>query len=591
MSIRIKVLFLLGISLALTVFISILALSGSNQVLDRAVKFSQSTRVDVDLARTLAKATTTIKADPINPETGPMLKQVNKVVHTNFLAARASLKGQENKSFLAALDKAQAQWDDYYTQSMNLFDMASSDPSAAIGMIESVYESKFIPFQKTLKHTINLGLQHGNVLQTNIDQSIHRQRLLILIPLGITMALLLALAVTFMRSLIRAVREFQQHSAQLSEGYLTTRFQDRKPDEISLIGRAVNGFLNQFVATLQSVQNAVSKNDQVVAQLRDITDSTERNIMTQNQETTQMVSAVEQLGASFRRVADKSIQASQTAEHGEDTVREGTLKGRNTIAALRSIDATVATTGEMMTQLDTAIRQVAQVTQAIQSISEQTTLLALNAAIEAARAGQQGRGFAVVATEVKQLSNRTKSLTIDITNIVETVQASTHNVFKTLDTVQMAVKEGVESGESTGRHLEDIDAAMRSVADMLREIALSTDEQSSVSMDLTDRIERISEGSLRMREQMGSVMDVMDQLDDTSAQLHRHLDAFTLSQDMPTSAVKGSSSTSSIAPPQPRDAHTLDLRVPAPGRENLRPRNDPAPAHATTRPETLTTWR
>ena len=133
-----------------------------------------------------------------------------------------------------------------------------------------------------------------------------------------------------------------------------------------------------------------------------------------------------------------------------------------------------------------------------------------------------------MAGEVKELSNRTKSLTIDITSIVDTIQGSTRNVQETLDTVRAAVAQGVSSGESTGKLLEDIDVSMRSVSDMIRNIALATDEQSAVTVAMTDRIERVSNGSALMQGQMSSVMDVMSQLEGASAQLHHHLDAFKL---------------------------------------------------------------
>lgn len=534
MSIRNKVLFLLGISLALALFISVLSLAGSNEVLDRAVKFNQSTQIDIELARTLAKATTTIKADPINPDTGPLLKQVNETVRANLKTARAGLVDGEAPEFAAALAETEKRWDDYYKQSMNLYDMATTDPASAIGMIESVYDTQFKPFQNSFKQTIDLGLNHAKTLQAEINQSIHRQRMMILLPLIAIMAVLLVLVLTFILSLNRSVHGFQLHSDRLSDGDLTTRFQDQRSDEISLIGRAVNRFLDLFVETLNAVRHAVTKSDGVVAQLREIVDRTERNIVVQNQETTQMVTAVEQLTASFRRVADMSGQASETAAHGEGIVQEGTQKGQDTISALRSIDETVARTGQLMTQLDATIREVAQVTQAIQGISEQTTLLALNAAIEAARAGEQGRGFAVVATEVKQLSNRTKSLTISITDTIGLVQANTRNVLETLETVRQAVTRGVESGESTGQLLADIDQAMHSVAGMLRDIAVSTDEQSAVTVDMADRIERVSRGSDLMRTQMSSVMSVMSQLEAASTVLHQHLGAFTLGHEVST---------------------------------------------------------
>lgn len=579
MSIRFNVMLLLGISLGLSLFISLLSIHGADEVENRALKFSQSAQIDVGLARSLATATTTIKADPISPDTGPLLKRVNQAVLANLKQARESQLSRDDKPFLMALDQTQTAWTDYYQHSMNLFNMAETDPASAIGMIESVYQTRFIPFQQEFSKTIELGQKQGARLQNGIDQSIHQQRLLILLPLGLTALLLLGLMISFLLSLSRSVKRFQTSSEYLSEGNLTTRFQDRKRDEFSQIGQAVNRFLNPFVTTLQAVRHAVAKSDHVVTHLRQITDEVERNILTQNHETTQMVTAVEQLSASFRRVADMSAKARQTAENGEQIVVEGARMGQATITALKSIDETVATTGVMMAQLDQAIRQVTQVTKSIQSISEQTTLLALNAAIEAARAGAQGRGFAVVANEVKQLSNRTKSLTIDITDIVATVQGSSRNVQETLDSVRTAVTQGVASGESTGKLLSDIDVSMRSVADMLRDIALSTDEQSAVTVDMTDRIDLVSRGSVLMREKMGSVINVMAQLEGASAQLHHHLDAFTISRDEVSHEAGG-------------DLAPFDIRVP--GLDTPRPTNRPR-SHAekwnSTEPEEMRSVR
>lgn len=64
----------------------------------------------------------------------------------------------------------------------------------------------------------------------------------------------------------------------------------------------------------------------------------------------------------------------------------------------------------------------------ISEISNQTNLLGLNAAIEAARVGEAGAGFGVVAKEVRKLSVDTKNAASHISQTLNTVQASIHQL-------------------------------------------------------------------------------------------------------------------------------------------------------------------
>ncbi|EMP56274.1 methyl-accepting chemotaxis sensory transducer [Marinobacter santoriniensis NKSG1] len=526
MSIRLKVILLSTLSLLLALLISGLALFGSDRVMEQSLRFNEATRVTQNLAQALARATTTIKADPILPETASLLEKVNNDLQERFASARAALADNRTPEVADAIDSTATAWDDYYQQSVELNKMAETDPASALGMVDSVYQSRFVPLQSSFKNTISLASTYSDTLAAGIAQNLRAQRTEILLVLGGSAILLVILVTIVLVRMKRSVAEFQGHSAQLIEGDLTSRFQDSGKDEISEIGRAVNHFLELFVGTLKSVRTSADQSDSVVMNLRQVTGEADRNIAAQADETRQMREAVEQLSLSFREVAEKSAQASDTAAEGEQIVARGNAMGETNRDALESIDSTVAATSTMVEELSAAINEVASVTRAIHDISEQTTLLALNAAIEAARAGSHGRGFAVVADEVKQLSDRTRSLTSDIAGIVDTVQNSTGKVHDSLGEARQAIATGVESGHSMSTLLGEMNHSIQDVAAMLREVAASTEEQSTVATDINHRIERVASGGEQMQSQMASVLTVIARLEQANTDLNHHLSAF-----------------------------------------------------------------
>jgi methyl-accepting chemotaxis protein len=70
------------------------------------------------------------------------------------------------------------------------------------------------------------------------------------------------------------------------------------------------------------------------------------------------------------------------------------------------------------TDMRAKIDAVATLSGHISGINKRTSLLALNAGIEAARAGEAGRGFAVVAVEVRELANRTETISREIEQLM-----------------------------------------------------------------------------------------------------------------------------------------------------------------------------
>ena len=154
-------------------------------------------------------------------------------------------------------------------------------------------------------------------------------------------------------------------------------------------------------------------------------------------------------------------------------------------ASIREISATMskskANAAEATGRIDAADQQSQKLNEAAQAmggivelignITGQINLLALNATIESARAGEAGRGFAVVASEVKNLANQAKHATDTISKEIEQLN-------------------GV-AGDVAGS-LTAIKAAIAGVNEFIASTAAAVEEQSIVTQDMSNNMQRAS---------------------------------------------------------------------------------------------------
>ena len=131
----------------------------------------------------------------------------------------------------------------------------------------------------------------------------------------------------------------------------------------------------------------------------------------------------------LQQTAEKMVSANHGIASASQAVLTATTaavdeigQSRTTVeTAVRHIAELVEAVGRIehrLASVGTALAGVAKVSGSIEAIARQTNLLALNATIEAARAGSAGRGFAVVASEVKSLAEATRQATQSIGDTV-----------------------------------------------------------------------------------------------------------------------------------------------------------------------------
>jgi methyl-accepting chemotaxis protein len=117
-----------------------------------------------------------------------------------------------------------------------------------------------------------------------------------------------------------------------------------------------------------------------------------------------------------------------------------------------------------MDDIHAGSRRIADITGVIDGIAFQTNILALNAAVEAARAGEQGRGFAVVAAEVRSLAQRSAQAAKEIKTLIG------ESVGK--------VESGSKLVQDAGATMDEINASVLRVSDIIGEISSAAAEQS-----------------------------------------------------------------------------------------------------------------
>ena len=149
-----------------------------------------------------------------------------------------------------------------------------------------------------------------------------------------------------------------------------------------------------------------------------------------------------------------------------------------------------------MLSLQDKSKRITGFTEAISDISARTNLLALNAAIEAARAGEHGRGFAVVAGEVRQLAQRTKEASDEISVMVREINEQSEKAARGMTSLAAGVTEAARNVESVHASLSHIEESSGVSEDAIGQIARASREHVDTTQLITDAILQIRDSML-----------------------------------------------------------------------------------------------
>ncbi|NLQ23027.1 methyl-accepting chemotaxis protein [Shewanella sp. S-1] len=329
---------------------------------------------------------------------------------------------------------------------------------------------------------------------TVTEQMIEKSYAILLIALLLAAITTVVILITAQR-MVAPIKNMANNLNDIAkgEGDLTKRLIVKGEDEIAQLGQSFNLFVDKLQTIIGDVANATAKVKTAANAIHDQTKVMSSQLISHNNETDQVVTAITEMSATASEVAQNTTQVAEATHAATGDVAN----------AQRCVDASLEEISALMAQINNAAgsiqslseqsKKINNVLSVIGGIAEQTNLLALNAAIEAARAGEQGRGFAVVADEVRNLASRTQSSTLEINEMLTELHKLVALAVKTMEESQQSCVRSVDSSRAISESLGSVTSAVTAINDMSTQIATAATEQSSVTEEINRNVFAIQE--------------------------------------------------------------------------------------------------
>ncbi len=379
--------------------------------------------------------------------------------------------------------------------------------------------------------TLSAGLVTYYLVQTGtIEQDI--RILLVLIAIVSLFIVLYGFYIAFLTA--TPIRHSVEFAKTVAEGDLTPNLTCMtQKDEVGLLCKSLNTMVESFRSLVgnitygadifaessgtlseqaETTMHAAQEVADAINQVSQGSQSQAISVQAILEAVQEMSRGIQNIESSVRLAREASGQALQVAVEGDRSVA-------HTNSQMQQIHATVAKTGEIVSELGEKSASIGSIVETIKAISDQTNLLALNAAIEAARAGEHGRGFSVVAEEVRKLAEQSTLSSAQIEQIIHDIKLNVDRAITSMESEKEVVLSGsqvieeaqqsfnriVESTQIVNQHIEAVSQFTQNIALSSQHISDEITRVATISEETTAQSEEVAANST---EQMNAMKEI-----------------------------------------------------------------------------------
>ncbi|MBH0078400.1 methyl-accepting chemotaxis protein [Pseudoalteromonas sp. NZS11] len=370
----------------------------------------------------------------------------------------------------------------------------------------------------------------SGVYLDSIDEAFSEQRNLIVVSATIMIIAVILLSYFIGKSILIPTRLAADMMKDISqgEGDLTRTLNESGNDEISELSHSFNLFVLKMRESLVHVSQSANDVSEHAHTVDDSSRTSHSFIELQNDSSTQVAAAMEQMTHQIHDVSRNAEAAEQAAKDAAQNASTGKNVVAQTITAIETLSSNIETVSRVTEDLANESHNIGSVLDVIRSISEQTNLLALNAAIEAARAGEHGRGFAVVADEVRTLASRTGQSTDEIQTMITKLQEGAKAAVEAVKSSQALSVSTVDQASSANTSLNEIERLVSIITEMNSQIARATEQQTQAADEVNLRINELSQSTEQSLNNTKQLTDASDNLKQSSLELSSVVNRFKL---------------------------------------------------------------